>query len=346
MKRGFRSLNFLFCTGLILLHACCVSQGPKRIGLDPEGERILDLIGYIILPVEEKILREIPPEDRREFVNDFWARRDPDLSTAENEYRKEYYTRMATADKAFTAGKPGWKTDRGRIYILLGSPTNVIRKSMGDVPSPSLEQDENPLERGTRTERATETWVYDQYQEQYGEPLTLIFVDHHSTGDYKLTSKTNLTPYIHSSTWDPPDLAKMLIMAEIHTDIVNRSSTVIFDYDVSAEILQETEKLSARVQIRIPYGRLSFKADGEKYGCDLSISAEIRNMAKNVITKKEEPFSGSFSKDDLKGLLYNQNDIQKSWELDLPTGAEYIYISITDNVKEKTLRKLLKVHKN
>jgi GWxTD domain-containing protein len=308
--------------------------------------RILDLIGYIILPVEEKILRELPPEDRREFVSNFWARRDPDPSTAENEYRKEYYNRMATADKAFTAGKPGWKTDRGRIYILLGPPTNVIRKSMGDVPSPVYNANENPLERGTRTEKATITWVYDQYQEQYGEPLTIIFVDFHSTGDYKLTAQANLSPYIHSATWDPPDLAKMLIMAEIQTDIVNKSRSVIFDYDASAEIVQETDIFLARVHIRIPYSRLSYKADAEKYACDLSIAAEIRDAAKKIITKKDEPLSMSLTEDDLKGLLYSKSQIEKSWDLDLPVEAEFIYISITDNVKGKTLRKLLKVRKN
>jgi len=333
MKRTFRSSDFLLCCGLILALVGCASQGPKKASLDPEGERILDLMGYIILPVEEKILREIPPEDRKEFVDDFWARRDPDPSTTENEYRKEYYTRMATADKVFKAGKSGWKTDRGRIYILLGSPTNVIRKSMGDVPSPAGEQDQNPMEAGTRTERATETWVYDQYQEQYGGPLTLVFIDFHSTGDYKLTSKTNMTPYIHSWTWDPPNLAKMQIMAEIHTDIVNKSRSVIFDYDASAEITQGAERLSAQIQIGIPYGRLSYRADGEKLACKLLISAEIRDIQKNVITKKEEPFAKSFTEDNLKGLLYSKNQIQKTWELDLSAGSEYIYISVTDTVK-------------
>ncbi|MFC2164172.1 GWxTD domain-containing protein, partial [Acidobacteriota bacterium] len=346
MKRVFHSKGFIFYCGLILTLAGCATQGPKKASLDPEGERILDLMSYIILPVEEKILREMPPEDRKEFVDDFWARRDPDPSTPENEYRSTYYTRMATADQSFKAGKAGWKTDRGRIYILLGTPTNVIRKSMGDVPSSAGEQDQNPLERGTRIERATETWIYDQYQEQYGEPLSLIFIDFHSTGDYKLTSKASLTPYIHSSTWDPPDLAKMQIMADIHTDIITKSKTVIFDYGASAEIIQGTERLSAKVQISIPYGRLSYREDGEKYTCELSISAEIRDIQNNVITKKEEPFSQSFTEDNLKELLSNQNRIQKTWELDLPAGAEYIYISAIDLVGEKPLRKLLKIHRN
>jgi len=110
MNHTYRFFCTLLCCGLVLLHVGCASQGLNKARLDPEGERILDLLGYIVLPVEEKILREMPPEDRKEFVADFWTRRDPDLSTAENEYRKEYYTRMARADKAFTAGKPGWKT--------------------------------------------------------------------------------------------------------------------------------------------------------------------------------------------------------------------------------------------
>jgi len=90
-------------------------------------------------------------------------------------------------------------------------------------------------------------------------------------------------------------------------DIVNRSNAVIFDYDASAE---------------------------------------IRDIQKTVITKKEEPFSKSFYEDNLKELITNSIKIQKTWELDLPAGAEYIYISVTDSVKGKPLRKLLKVPKN
>jgi len=76
------------------------------------------------------------------------------------------------------------------------------------------------------------------------------------------------------------------------------------------------------------------------------ISSEIRDIQKNVITKKEEPLATSFTEGNLKGLLYSQISIQKSWELDLPAGAEYIYVSITDNVKGKTLRKLLRAPEN
>jgi hypothetical protein len=121
---------------------------------------------------------------------------------------------------------------------------------------------------------------------------------------------------------------------------------VIFDYDATAEIIQETEISSARVHITIPYSRLSYRADGEKYACDLSISAEIRDAAKKVITKKEEPFTRSQTEDDLKKLLNSQNHIEKTWDLDLPAEAEYIYIGIVDNVKGKILRKLLNVNKN
>jgi len=73
----------------------------------------------------------MPPEDRAEFVADFWKRRDPTPETAANEFRSMYYTRHAVADKAFRAGIPGWMTDRGRIFILLGPPTDVIKQSMG-----------------------------------------------------------------------------------------------------------------------------------------------------------------------------------------------------------------------
>lgn len=105
-------LTFVFALGILL--SGCISQKTGRVSLDPASQQFLDLVGYIILPVEEKVFKEMPFEDRGEFINEFWARRDPDPSTPLNEYRQTYYTRLAVADKAFGKGKPGWRTDQVR----------------------------------------------------------------------------------------------------------------------------------------------------------------------------------------------------------------------------------------
>ena len=80
-------------------------------------------VAYIITDEERRAFKKLETDDEREnFIEEFWRRRDPDPDTNENEYREEYYERIAYANEHFASGIPGWKTDRGRIYIMYGKP--------------------------------------------------------------------------------------------------------------------------------------------------------------------------------------------------------------------------------
>src|SRR6201991_4534488 len=73
-------------------------------------------VAYIITDEERKAFKKLATDDERErFIEEFWRRRDPDPDTDENEFKEEYYERIAYANEHFTSGIPGWKTDRGRI---------------------------------------------------------------------------------------------------------------------------------------------------------------------------------------------------------------------------------------
>src|SRR3954471_9212683 len=80
-------------------------------------------VGYIITPEEKKAFLALQTDEEREnFIENFWRRRDPNPDTEENEFREQYYERIAYANEHYTSGIPGWKTDRGRIYITWGKP--------------------------------------------------------------------------------------------------------------------------------------------------------------------------------------------------------------------------------
>ena len=75
-------------------------------------------VPYIITGAEKKAFLALQTDEEREnFIENFWRRRDPDPDTEENEFREQYYERIAYANEHYTSGIPGWKTDRGRIYI-------------------------------------------------------------------------------------------------------------------------------------------------------------------------------------------------------------------------------------
>ncbi len=81
---------------------------------------------YIITPEEEQAFKLLgTDEERDEFIEQFWLRRDPTPDTEENEFREEHYRRIQYANEHFAAGIPGWRTDRGRIYIVWGPPDEI-----------------------------------------------------------------------------------------------------------------------------------------------------------------------------------------------------------------------------
>jgi GWxTD domain-containing protein len=113
-------------------------------------------VAYIITDEEKKIFKTLKTDDEREqFIEQFWLRRDPDPDTDVNEYREDYYQRIAYANENFASGIPGWKTDRGRIYIMFGKPDEKeSHPSGGSYNRPIWEGG------GTTSTFPFETWWY------------------------------------------------------------------------------------------------------------------------------------------------------------------------------------------
>jgi GWxTD domain-containing protein len=120
-------------------------------------------------------------EERDQFIEGFWQRRDPTPDTEENEFKEEHYRRIAYANEHYAAGIPGWKSDRGRMYIVFGPPDEIDSH-------PSGGSYERPMEEGGG-ETSTfpfETWRY-RYIEGIGQEVMIEFVDTCMCGDYHMT---------------------------------------------------------------------------------------------------------------------------------------------------------------
>lgn len=98
----------------------------KKIKLPPKYKKWLEQeVAYIMTSKEEKAFKQLEIDKQRDlFIQEFWRQRDPTPGTPQNESRDEHYRRIEYANKWFGRGtsKPGWKTERGRIYIILGEP--------------------------------------------------------------------------------------------------------------------------------------------------------------------------------------------------------------------------------
>jgi GWxTD domain-containing protein len=119
--------------------------------------------------------------ERDQFIEEFWQRRDPTPDTPENEFKDEHYRRIQYANEHFAAGMPGWKTDRGRIYIMYGKPDSIDSHPMGGPYQRSAEEG-----GGTTTTYPFEVWRY-RYLEGIGQEIEIEFVDDCSCGAYEMT---------------------------------------------------------------------------------------------------------------------------------------------------------------
>ncbi len=137
---------------------------------------------YIITDEERKAFKQLNTDEEREaFVEQFWLRRDPTPDTVENEFKEEHYRRIAYANDRFASGIPGWKTDRGRIYIVFGPPDEIDEHpSGGTYERPAAEGG------GETTTFPFEDWRY-RYIEGIGNDITIEFVDTTMTGEYHMT---------------------------------------------------------------------------------------------------------------------------------------------------------------
>ena len=150
-------------------------QGPFRRWLDED-------VRYIITGDERKVFVQLSTDEEREnFIESFWMRRDPTPDSMENEYKEEHYRRIAFSNERYASGIPGWRTDRGRIYIAHGPPDEIESH-------PSGGQYQRPYEEGggfTST-YPFEIWRY-RWIEGIGSDVLLEFVDPTMTGEYRLT---------------------------------------------------------------------------------------------------------------------------------------------------------------
>ena len=139
-------------------------------------------VGYIITDEERAAFKRLQTDEEREqFIEQFWLRRDPTPDTVENEFKEEHYRRIAYANEHFASGIPGWKADRGRIYITFGPPDERDEHPSGGTY-------ERPPEEGggETTTFPFEDWRY-RYIEGIGNDVNIEFVDPTMTGEYRMT---------------------------------------------------------------------------------------------------------------------------------------------------------------
>jgi GWxTD domain-containing protein len=218
---------------------------------------------YIITDEERKAFKQTSSDEEREqFITQFWLRRDPTPNTPENEMKDEHYRRIAYANEHFASAIPGWKTDRGRIYITFGPPDEIEDHSSGGFY-------ERPPEEGGGT---TSTVPFQQWRYKWidgvGKNIVIEFVDPNHTREFRMTAdpsekdasqlarlqqapqpKAATGPAnIFVSAGDGPKVTLSVTSAKLNTQISFALPSTSGKYDIIARITDVSNKTVANLQ--------------------------------------------------------------------------------------------------
>jgi GWxTD domain-containing protein len=281
MKRPSQDAVRVSCGILFLVSTFCCSSPLRKLEtkLPPDYAAFLSTVQPIITGPEEKTFLKLPDSEKDRFIEEFWKRRDPEPETEENEFKTEYLKRVAEAGRLFAReGKPGWLTDRGRIYVLFGPPTDRIINTLGEDPAG----------------RCSEVWYYGNFPVLFRDPTCL--------GSYKLVTY-DLTSLRDRNLTYMQDLnrAQAQAMAEAQGLKTFRTEGVFLDFTWQVEKkVVEPGRIEGTVGFAIPYPAIWFRAEEGIFKTVIETSLELRAADKALLWEYEDAFEITIQEDELK----------------------------------------------
>jgi len=320
------------------------SAAGQKKDLPPLNKKWLEEeVVYIISSLEKQVFEKLQTDRERDlFIEAFWRQRDPTPGTTENEFKTEHFRRINYAN--YYLGRqspvPGWRTDRGRIYIILGEPNDIQHFESGQETYPA------------------EIWFY-QNKAEAGLPagFNIVFFKEHGTGDYKLYSPTadgpqallanflgspedvtaayrklrelepnlalvslSLIPGEDSTSFGRPSLSSDLLLQQVESlpektvrdqyaqkflqykDIVEvEYSANYLDSDSLVKILRASPAVAC-IHYSIEPARLSVSQYGDKYSTTLSLNGSVKDETGRVIYQFDKTLPVSFKEEELKNI--------------------------------------------
>ncbi len=310
--RKKRFIFFLLPVLGLLITSCLTSRLERK--LKPADQDWLSEVRYIITPEERKIFLELPESEREKFKEDFWARRDPDSDTEKNEFKDEYYQRLNRANQMFLGeGRPGWLTDRGRIYILFGPPT---------------ERYTYPMEASGY---CREVWYYGSFP--------VIFIDEHCSGNF-IISAINL------------EHLQDLNLAQGYFQNTITQERSVFNYDLKLTRSQRTgDSLKARLIFSMKYEQIWFETrDDASLETQLYLFVEIKNAVGETVWSGHKTAHLTFTDEEelekMRGLKFTMeveiNLPDERYPLP-PPGKYKMYSTLKQRTGGKELKKVAEI---
>jgi GWxTD domain-containing protein len=297
LAKKFKTTSFplalcflLLSSSFIVFFSSCGRLYKLERKLDPANAEFLSKVRYIITGKERKIFLELPDSEKEQFIKEFWERRDPDPDTEENEFKIEYFNRIEKATELFVGeARPGWMTDRGRIYVLFGPPTDRITYPVA----------------GDSLRGCQEVWYYGSFP--------VVFVDPHCMGSYSLVTY-DLSDIRELNLLYAQELSKAQQSAQ---DTFSREKRFFdFNWRVKKDVVEEG-RVEGTITIEIPYGNIWYKSEGDMLKTVLEVHLELKDFEGSLVWEHEEAFEIAIKEAELKD---KQN---KMYEIEIPLILEH-----------------------
>jgi GWxTD domain-containing protein len=296
--------------------AACSGMG---IELDPESKEFYEYARLIMTEDEVDIFNHLADkEERARFIQDFWDRRDPDPDTEANEFKEEFYSRINFANQRFLQGPPGWKTDRGRIYIYFGSPDKT------DEWFPMQSQQEADVGVSVQERvRGILRWTYYRYG------LAIDFYDRRGDGTYVIDNPLN---QIWGDYFDALEFAKMGL------DFANKERLqkfALLKFDLAYE--EAEQKFYATV----PLDGFTFYEEEGELQADFVFTFMLYLQSGGKVDEFEETRHFSSTEKEIIQL----DDLRFAFEYDLQPGKYYVDVTIDVKPDIGKTRQIFKIQR-
>ncbi len=292
----------LFVFGL----ASC-GGGPK-IELDSASKDFYETGRLIMSKQEKRIFDHLPDKESREaFIQEFWSRRDPDPNTEENEFKEEFFRRIEYANSHFLEGGPGWRTDRGRIYIYFGEPDRRDQAPM--LSSPTM--------------KGWILWVYYRYG------FAVYFFDRRGDGQYNIEpAPYELGGSIFGDFSDALEEAKLGYLPQQDSP-TKKFMNFKLDYD----------KQDGEFIISIPTEALVFKEEENVLNLDLDF--EFLIYEERAAMREEMQYTEHF--ETTEDEILNRTEVTFAIPKELKPGKYYVDVVITVKPDVGKVRKIFDI---
>jgi GWxTD domain-containing protein len=348
MKKGWMCLAILLLLCFVIHKDNCISYSRLSAG----SEDWIDGPVKHIMTIEEANLYKnlVKKEEKARFVEWFWARRDFNSETIRNEFQDEFNRRAKYVDIHFNESElEGWRTARGRVYIILGPPSQEKLETISPEMRPAI------------------VWHYERSHYLNSE-YVLVFLDKMGDGHYCLreivpmnrsvenyhtiiqkTSFSELIPEEWVSFFDKvnekaivrPDLKLEDALSKIFLNDIVELEQIPFHWNIKFVPLSK-EEIQAKISISLPYKEINFYQKGNQYYVHMSISVRLYKMGKELAAKLNDEIIAQLTEEELmanpeEDLEYRTSFMVVPGEYTIELTLTDIYTGISNKISEKLI---------